>query len=125
MGEQPGSSANVAKGVVIGALPVGSALLEYEVLGVLGKPGGFGITYLARDPNLQTEVAIKEYLPVEFAVRAPEGTVLARSTDDEPAFAWGLRCFLNEARLLARFRHANVVQVHRLFELNGTAYIVL
>lgn len=108
-----------------GVLPEGTRLMEYEIRRVLGRPGGFGVTYLALDTNLEHEVAIKEYLPVEFAVRTPEGSVTTRSDDDDAAFAWGRRCFLNEARVLARFRHPNVVQIHRLFEANGTAYIVM
>jgi serine/threonine protein kinase len=30
---------------------------------VLGRPGGFGITYLAWDETLQTRAALKEFLP--------------------------------------------------------------
>ena len=44
------------------ALPLGSMLMEYKLQSVLGA-GGFGITYLAHDTNLQKDVAIKEYLP--------------------------------------------------------------
>jgi len=32
---------------------------------------------------------------------------------------------LEEARTLARFKHPNIVQVHRCFEAHGTAYIVM
>jgi serine/threonine protein kinase len=110
---------------VVGVLPAGTQLLEYEIRSVLGKPGGFGITYLAHDSHLLHEFAIKEYLPVEFAVRSPEGNITPRSDDDAPAFDWGMRCFINEARLLARFRHPHVVQVYRYFEDRGTAYMVL
>ena len=108
-----------------GVLPEGTRLMEYEIRRVLGKPGGFGVTYLALDTNLDHEVAIKEYLPVEFALRMADGQIAVRSEEDAAAFDWGRRCFLNEARLLARFNHPNVVQVHRLFEANGTAYIVM
>ena len=44
------------------ALPLGSMLMEYRLTSVLGA-GGFGITYLACDTNLEKDVAIKEYLP--------------------------------------------------------------
>ncbi len=108
-----------------GVLPEGTRLMEYEIHRVLGKPGGFGVTYLALDTNLDHQVAIKEYLPVEFALRMADGQIAVRSEEDAAAFDWGRRCFLNEARLLARFNHPNVVQVHRLFEANGTAYIVM
>ncbi|WP_162932093.1 protein kinase domain-containing protein [Solimonas sp. K1W22B-7] len=108
-----------------GVLPEGTRLMEYEIRRVLGKPGGFGVTYLALDTNLDHEVAIKEYLPLEFALRMFDGSIAVRSEEDAAAFEWGRRCFLNEARLLARFNHPNVVQVHRLFEAHGTAYIVM
>ncbi|MGH8445604.1 MAG: serine/threonine-protein kinase, partial [Solimonas sp.] len=110
---------------IIGVLPAGARLLEYEIVRVLGRPGGFGVTYLAIDSNLQKEVAIKEYLPVDFAIRTSDDSISTRSEEDQPAFEWGLRCFLNEARVLAKFRHPNVVQVYRLFEAQKTAYIVL
>jgi serine/threonine protein kinase len=51
------------------ALPLGSMLLEYRLESVLGS-GGFGMTYLAYDTNLELKVAIKEYLPAELALRA-------------------------------------------------------
>ena len=44
------------------ALPQGHRLQEYELVRVLGF-GGFGMTYLGFDHNLDKAVAIKEYLP--------------------------------------------------------------
>jgi serine/threonine protein kinase len=108
-----------------GILSARSRLAEYEVERVLGRPGGFGITYLATDTHLAKQVAIKEYLPTEFAVRGHDSSVTVRSQDDREAFSWGLKSFLNEARVLARFSHPNVVQVYRFFEAHGTAYIVM
>ena len=46
----------------INALPQGYRLQEYELVRVLGF-GGFGMTYLGFDHNLDKAVAIKEYLP--------------------------------------------------------------
>ena len=40
---------------------------QFIVGKVLGKPGGFGITYLGWDINLATPVAVKEYLPRDYA----------------------------------------------------------
>ena len=106
------------------ALPAGFALHEYTIEAMLGA-GGFGITYRARDNHLHSQVAIKEYLPNHLAVRAAGQTVLPRSDADGPGFQLGLERFLAEARILAGFRHPNIVRVSRFFEANGTAYVVM
>jgi serine/threonine protein kinase len=105
------------------ALPVGTMLGDYRLDSVIGH-GGFGITYRAFDSQLAKVVAIKEYLPVEFAVRQGEKVVprSARSAED---FAWGRERFLDEARALARFRHPHIVPVLRFLTANGTAYTVM
>ena len=56
------------------SLKPGHKILWYEIKEVLGQ-GGFGITYLAYDPNLKKYVAIKEYLPIELAVREGDFSV--------------------------------------------------
>jgi len=106
-------------------LPKGCKLQEYQIESVLGKPGGFGITYLATDTHLCQNVAIKEYLPTDFAVREGQKTVCVRSSSDDESFKWGLNCFRDEAKFLARFNHPNIVRVLRYFEENGTAYMVM
>ena len=106
------------------ALPEGTRLEEYRIEGVLGA-GGFGITYRGTDAHLHKVVAIKEYLPTEFATRAQDSTVVPNSSADARDYAWGLQRFLDEARTLARFDHPNINKVHRFFEANGTAYLVL
>jgi serine/threonine protein kinase/uncharacterized protein YhfF len=106
------------------ALPRGHVLHDrYELLAVLGV-GGFGVTYLGHDEELERRVAIKEYFPNEFAVR--EGTTVhPKSVGDREDVEWGLDRFLDEARTLARFRHPNLVRVIDYFKGNGTAYIVM
>ncbi|MGE0151141.1 MAG: protein kinase [Reyranellaceae bacterium] len=106
------------------ALPPGFLLAEYRIERVLGS-GGFGITYLAEDTVLHKKLAIKEYLPVDFALRLVVPNVAARSRGVEDDFRWGLERFLDEARTLARFRHPNLVPVLRFFEAHGTAYMVM
>lgn len=51
------------------ALPADSRLQEYLIHRVL-VTGGFGITYLGFDLNLNKDVIIKEYLPRKIAARA-------------------------------------------------------
>src|SRR6266436_546323 len=106
------------------ALPAGHALQEYRIERVLGV-GGFGLTYLALDENLHLRVAVKEYLPADIAVRAPDRTIAPRSDETAQAFGWGKRRFLDESRTLASFRHPNIVRVMRFFEANGSAYMVM
>ncbi len=108
----------------VSALEPGQTIYEYRIDRVLGG-GGFGITYLAQDINLQLPVAIKEYFPANVAVRTDERTVRVRSEEGSERFNWGLDRFVDEARALASFRHPNIVRVLRYFKENGTAYIVM
>jgi serine/threonine protein kinase len=106
------------------ALPVGARIAEFEIRSVLGS-GGFGIVYLAWDHALEREVALKEYMPGTLAGRGGDLSVSVRSTSMAGTFALGLRSFVNEARLLARFDHPSLVKVYRFWEDNGTAYMVM
>jgi serine/threonine protein kinase len=106
------------------ALPAQYQLHWYVLERVLGQ-GGFGITYLARDTNLDQPVAIKEYLPVDVATRRPDASVRSRTEDQTERYRWGLDRFIREARTLARFDHPNIVRVHSVFEINNTAYMVM
>ena len=108
----------------LNALPQGHRLQEYELVRVLGV-GGFGMTYLGFDHNLDKAVAIKEYLPSDIATRTTDGSVAPQATEFRGDFQWGLERFLDEARTLARFDHRHIVKVHRFFEAHGTAYIVM
>ena len=106
------------------ALPQGHRLQEYELVRVLGF-GGFGMTYLGFDHNLDKAVAIKEYLPSDIATRTADRSVAPQASEFRDDFQWGLERFLDEARTLARFDHRHIIKVHRFFEAHGTAYIVM
>lgn len=110
------------------ALPKGYQLMdEYEIDTVLGE-GGFGLTYLAHDVNLNLKVAVKEYFPRSVATRGADQLVEVRASTDnlnDGQYYWGLERFLDEARALATFRHPNIVRVLRYFRANCTAYIVM
>jgi serine/threonine protein kinase len=120
---QPGGDP-VPLGVVLNALPSGFRLQEYSLESVLGY-GGFGITYLATDHNLNCQVAIKEYLPSDQAVRGTDNSLQPKSTEAVSQFEWGLSRFIEEARALASFNHPNIVRVRRYFEANNSAYMVM
>ena len=106
------------------ALPAGFALNEYRIEATLGV-GGFGLTYLAVDSNLDLKVAIKEYLPGDIAVRNADNSVKVKSDSAQDTFTWGRTRFLDESRTLASFKHPNIVRVMRFFEANQTAYMVM
>jgi len=107
------------------ALPGGARLGDFEIIRTIGS-GGFGTVYLAMDRSLDREVAIKEFLPTQLACRRPNSQeVTLRSQSCEANYCAGLRSFVNEAKILAHFNHPGIVKVHRFWEGNGTAYMVM
>lgn len=109
------------------ALHTGSILNGKYIVGrVLGQ-GGFGITYLAWDYTLKTRVAVKEFFPEGVAIRqAGAAAVSLISQEAREVFLDGVRSFLDEARVLARFQgNLNIVGVREFFEENQTAYFVM
>ncbi len=106
------------------ALQPGYRLQEYQIESTLGV-GGFGLTYLATDGNLNMKVAIKEYLPTDLALRGDDHSIRSRSPQTQEKFNWGRSRFLDESRTLASFHHPNIVRVMRFFEANQTAYMVM
>jgi len=106
------------------SLQSGYRLHWYRIKKILGQ-GGFGITYLAEDTNLDQLVAIKEYLPVELAVRDGDASIQPVSGEHGEQFTWGLDRFMSEAQTLAKFKHPNIVRVLAVFPENNTAYMVM
>ena len=108
------------------ALPRGEELGDYVIESILGH-GGFGITYLAHDTNLGTDVALKEYMPQSIAQRNGATQILPNPGVNNAIkdYHWGLREFLKEAQSLAKFKHTNIVRVLRFLEANGTAYMAM
>ncbi|MDP5359894.1 MAG: serine/threonine protein kinase, partial [Paracoccaceae bacterium] len=107
------------------ALPDGTALLGTQF--TIDRPlsnGGFGITYLAKDNLLDRNVVIKECYPEVFCAR--DGiNVVVRSAQHKEKYRKIVEMFMREARSIAMMRHPNIVGVHRIFEYNQTAYMVL
>ena len=99
---------------------------QYLVGRSLGH-GGFGIVYLGWDMNLQLRVAIKEYLPGDYATRSPDrASVAPYSGPSGEYFEYGLAKFLDEGRAIARFNdHPGIVPVLNFFKANGTGYLVM
>jgi len=87
-------------------LQPGTAIGPYRVSREIGR-GGMGVVYLAEDPRLDREVAIK-VLPVHLA--------------EDPS---RLERFENEARVLAQVNHPNVAGILGLEEKGGQRYLIL
>lgn len=79
---------------------------KYRVKSELGR-GGMGTVYLAEQPGLGREVAIKALVPSAAA---------------DPV---ALKRFFQEAQVMARTSHPNLVQVHDLELLGDVNYLVL
>src|ERR1035437_11029312 len=82
------------------ALPAGYQLDEYRIERQLSL-GGFSIVYLATDAAGQF-VAIKEYLPNSLALRGEGEIKPVISDENTPAFRYGMKCFFEEGRALAK-----------------------
>ena len=107
------------------ALRAGTVLNGRYIVGrVLGQ-GGFGITYLALDTQLNAKVAIKEFMPGEIATR--QGTTVSVMMDTKAEeFAYGAERFQEEARTLAKFiGNPNIAAVTSYFDENDTSYFVM
>jgi tetratricopeptide (TPR) repeat protein/predicted Ser/Thr protein kinase len=86
-----------------GTMP--ARLGRYEIVRELGR-GGTGVVYEARDPDLRRPVALK---------------VL----DEKGLQAGPLQRFLREARVLAKVRHPNVVEIHELGREGEATFIAM
>lgn len=105
-------------------LPIDHQLGEYSIKSVLGR-GGFGITYLVLDGNLHKTFALKEYFPVVLATRGWGNDIKAKEETYEKEFEKVRSDFIREARILAAFKHPNIVSAVRVFEAYNTAYILM
>jgi serine/threonine protein kinase len=87
-------------------LASGAKLGRYEIRSQLGK-GGMGDVYLARDRNVNRDVALK-VLPADFAV------------DRER-----LQRFRQEAQAAASLNHPNIAHIYEIGEFEGTHFIAM
>ena len=106
----------------------GTRLHDRYLLGrVLGE-GGFGITYLGLDTELERRVAVKEYFPTAFVKRETSLTlaVTCYTGAGQSYYEKGREQFLKEARTMAKLENIpEIVRVLDFFQANNTAYIVM
>ena len=104
-------------------LSPGYQLDEYRIERQLSQ-GGFSIVYLAVDQQ-DRPVAIKEYLPNSLALRREGEIKPVVSEEHEMSFRYGMKCFFEEGRALAKLSHPNVIRVLNFFRANDTVYLVM
>jgi formylglycine-generating enzyme required for sulfatase activity/serine/threonine protein kinase len=105
----------LAPGVVISGLRIDRELGH----------GAFGVTYLVTELQSNQSFALKEFLPRDIVERDKDGKLGPAGQEHSEAYIDGLKHFLEEAQLVSQLRHANVVEVLRSFEANGTAYLLM
>src|SRR5580700_5871868 len=82
---------------------------RYTVIGQLGR-GAMGVVYLASDPMLNRQVAVKT---VDLSVQEPDEREFLRNR------------LLRDARAAAVLKHPNIVSIYDVFEDAGRAYVVM
>lgn len=85
---------------------IGMQLANFKVENLLGQ-GGMASVYFGQDVKLHRPVAIK---------------VLDKRFKNHPAYA---ARFVNEARMMAKWRHENIVQIYYADETQGFPYYVM
>lgn len=109
-------------------IDAGTVLIDRYLIGNALGFGGFGVTYIGYDQKLKRKVAIKEYLPSEFATRAlHQPDVMINNNEKKmQQFTAGMKKFLEEAKKLAKLSSLDgIVHIYDSFEANHTAYIVM
>ncbi len=108
-------------------LKPGTVIKNKYVLGKSVGSGGFGVTYFAWDKALNRQVAIKEYMPSEFATRAfGQRSISIYGGDKREQYDSGLKKYVDEARRLAQLNKIDgIAQIYDYFEENATGYIVM
>ncbi len=85
---------------------IGQQLANFRVDSVIGH-GGMATVYRGLDVKLQRAVAIK---------------VIDRKYKNDPAYA---KRFVNEARMMAKWRHENIIQIYYADEAPSYSYYVM
>lgn len=109
-------------------LQIGTVLDGSIMLGKVISSGGFGITYIGLDMNLNRRVAVKEFFLAGYVERNIEqsNNLVPVDSKSEEIFIERRDKFIREARMLAKLgRIDSVVAITRFFRANNTAYIVM
>ena len=98
---------------------------QYRIERILGQ-GGFGNTYVGINTAFEEKIAIKEFFMQGINDRDDATGIITVSLEmNKPQFEEQREKFKKEARRLRKLKDEHIVNVHDLFEENGTAYYVM
>ena len=109
-------------------LPVGTVLADKYLIGRALGQGGFGITYLGLEVNLNMVVCVKEFYPSSTVNRDSSQSMVVNCNTQtmEASYATSRERFIREAKSLAKFRDVpQIVSIYEFFQMNNTAYMVM
>jgi serine/threonine protein kinase len=107
-------------------LPPGTTLQgeKYIIEKMIGT-GGFGITYYARHNVFGHHFAVKEFFVSGYCVRHTQNMTVMPQGMDSAQYENYLSRFIEEAQILARLDHPNIVRVVDIFRERNTAFMVM
>ena len=98
---------------------------KYRIERTLGQ-GGFGVTYLGTQVDLDRRVAVKEFFMKDYCNRDADTSHVSVLSEGGRGLVENYKQkFLKEARTIAALDHRNIVRIYDIFEENGTAYYVM
>lgn len=106
----------------------GTILHKRYVVGKALGYGSFGVTYIGWDKIMRRKVAIKEYLPSEYATRMiqQKDLIIPNEEAQQVRFEKGKTKFRQEAEKLGKLGKVDgVVYIYDTFEENHTVYIIM
>ncbi len=108
------------------ALSPGAVVYKrYRIERVLGE-GGFGVTYLVTDLRENKIAAMKEYMPVDLALRDPSSDMVYPRSGEEGNYERFRDKFEKEAQIIYQYQNQpNIIDVWHLFRANNTVYYVM
>ncbi|MDR1169681.1 MAG: serine/threonine protein kinase [Prevotellaceae bacterium] len=115
------SNSNSFRELAAGITLAGGKYIIEKMIGA----GGFGITYKARQNGLNRVVAVKEFFIDGYCVRHTQAKTVIIQGMKEDTFEKYRQKFVDEARTLARLKHAGIVEVIEIFDENNTSYMVM
>lgn len=103
----------------------GTVLKNRYVVGIALGVGGFGITYKCIDMKIGGICAIKEYFPSRLAMRTHISKYVTVAPEKRERFNKIMSRFVNEAEMVKKLKHRNIVTIYDNFFENNTAYYAM